>query len=936
MLSPAGKELNCNHGVLITDEIFDAYLKCKTKAHLTFGPDRGGESSHPISEWQQRFADNYQANCRNRLQFADSADCFVGNRRSEDLKCAKYRLIIQPYITAQDVGSNIHALERGSVPAQKRNSPYRPIRFVPFEKVSKHHRLMLAFDAVVLWKASGQMPTTGTIIHGFQHTALVLTLDTLIQEVESLIGKLRTLLTEGTAPEPVLIKHCRECIFEACCRKKLTEKDDLSLLEGLGSTDRAKLNAKGIFTVTQLAYTFRPRRRPKHQASRREKYHHALKALAIRDRKIHVVGTPELALIGTPVYLDVEGLPDRGFYYLIGLRIPDGASFLQYSLWADEPSDEQKIWRSLLDTLRGIDNPVLIHYGAYETTFLKRLAARYPAPPADTPYVDGLIKRAVNLLAITYAQIYFPTYSNGLKEVAGHLGFHWSHPSSSGLQSLIWRQQWEETADPSIKQTIITYNKEDCEALELATHAVERVAIFAQRRDQPGTNGDDVCVHSEDIQKASQWRKFTSSVPALEAINEAAHWDYQRDRVYVRNSDRRKLPNLSHAKSRRVMLHVNKTVVCSVPSRCPECRSKNLKAGPERSKIVYDLQLGRASVKRWIVKYLFHTYDCLGCGAQIHPPEQTWGRGKYGWSLIAFLIYEIVELCVPQRVTTRHANRLFGLTLPRSSVAEQKKMAAGLYEETRQILLRRIIEGTLVHADETPIVTQGKRAFVWVFCNFEEVVYIYSENREAETMQTALKDFKGVLVSDFYSAYDSMDCPQQKCLIHLMRDLNDDMLKNPYDDDLRQIVQQFADLLRPIIDTVDKRGLKKRFLKKHLADVKRFYKWLLAQKWQSDVATKCKQRFEKNRKKLFTFLSYDGVPWNNNNAEHAMKAFAALRDVIEGTATPSGIEEYLILLSVSETCRYKNVDFLEFLCSREKDIDAFLKGRGHARVTEGR
>jgi hypothetical protein len=169
-----------------------------------------------------------------------------------------------------------------------------------------------------------------------------------------------------------------------------------------------------------------------------------------------------------------------------------------------------------------------------------------------------------------------------------------------------------------------------------------------------------------------------------------------------------------------------------------------------------------------------------------------------------------------------------------------------------------------------------------------------------------------------------------------MRDLNDDMLKNPYDDDLRQIVQQFADLLRPIIDTVDKRGLKKRFLKKHLADVKRFYTWLLAQKWQSDVATKCRQRFEKNRKKLFTFLSYDGVPWNNNNAEHAMKAFAALREVIEGPATPSGIEEYLILLSVSETCRYKNVDFLEFLCSREKDIDAFLTGRGRPTVTEGR
>src|SRR5437868_2992248 len=49
-------------------------------------------------------------------------------------------------------------------------------------------------------------------------------------------------------------------------------------------------------------------------------------ALAIRERKIHIVGSPELKLQGTPVYLDVEGLPDRDFYYLIGLRIGIGES----------------------------------------------------------------------------------------------------------------------------------------------------------------------------------------------------------------------------------------------------------------------------------------------------------------------------------------------------------------------------------------------------------------------------------------------------------------------------------------------------------------------------------------------------------------------------------------------------------------------------------
>ncbi|MEA3072264.1 MAG: transposase [Alphaproteobacteria bacterium] len=37
--------------------------------------------------------------------------------------------------------------------------------------------------------------------------------------------------------------------------------------------------------------------------------------------------------------------------------------------------------------------------------------------------------------------------------------------------------------------------------------------------------------------------------------------------------------------------------------------------------------------------------------------------------------------------------------------------------------------------------------------------------------------------------------------------------------------------------------------------------------------TGTKKTIEKNEGQLFTFLNYDGVSWNNNNAEHAMRAF---------------------------------------------------------------
>src|SRR5258708_10038984 len=87
----------------------------------------------------------------------------------------------------------------------------------------------------------------------------------------------------------------------------------------MSEMERKKLHSKGIFTVTQLSYTFRPRRRPKRMRDKRENYHHSLKALAVREKKIHVVGRPEPKIDGVPVYLDVEGLPDRDFYYLLGV-----------------------------------------------------------------------------------------------------------------------------------------------------------------------------------------------------------------------------------------------------------------------------------------------------------------------------------------------------------------------------------------------------------------------------------------------------------------------------------------------------------------------------------------------------------------------------------------------------------------------------------------
>jgi hypothetical protein len=93
-------------------------------------------------------------------------------------------------------------------------------------------------------------------------------------------------------------------------------------------------------------------------------------------------------------------------------------------------------------------------------------------------------------------------------------------------------------------------------------------------------------------------------------------------------------------------------------------------------------------------------------------------------------------------------------------------------------------------------------------------VFVYRSSREGNFLHDLLTDFKGVFVSDFYSAYDSLPCAQQKCLIHLLRDFNKDLLTNPWDEELKAIASDFGSLLRKIVATIDRYGLKQRHLAK--------------------------------------------------------------------------------------------------------------------------
>ena len=118
------------------------------------------------------------------------------------------------------------------------------------------------------------------------------------------------------------------------------------------------------------------------------------------------------------IYLDMEGIPDEGYVYLIGLLVVENGSERHYSFWADSKDQEAYIFEQFLAEVIRHDNFVVFCYGSYERTFLKRMrqAANRKKP------VDRVLAALINTLSIIYPHLYFPTYSNSLKDIGGYLG----------------------------------------------------------------------------------------------------------------------------------------------------------------------------------------------------------------------------------------------------------------------------------------------------------------------------------------------------------------------------------------------------------------------------------------------------------------------------------------------------------------------------------
>jgi len=342
--------------------------------------------------------------------------------------------------------------------------------------------------------------------------------------------------------------------------------------------------------------------------------------------------------------------------------------------------------------------------------------------------------------------LYFPTYSNGLKEIANFLGYNWSNKDSSGLQSIVWRWKWDNNKDEKIKDDLIQYNKEDCIALS-------KVFMFLQDAYNKVTsnqkiNCDDKIILARNVETSNNYLKFKDMTYAnddVEIITKSAYFHYQRDKIFFRTNKNIKRKKKKTNRSLKDYTKYNKRIIINA-DKCPFCWGENLKAdiSDRYLKRCLDLKFFKFGIKRWITEYITFSYKCLDCRKKFIPKKfkklYLYSRNKsiipstrslrrnqigYGHNFLAWSIYQSVLNKITFRNIEKNLLDFFDLYIDNRYLWGLKLLASEYYKPTYNNIVKNLIKGSLIHSDETKVKLKTHSGYIWVFTNMENVLYLY-------------------------------------------------------------------------------------------------------------------------------------------------------------------------------------------------------------------
>ena len=203
----------------------------------------------------------------------------------------------------------------------------------------------------------------------------------------------------------------------------------------------------------------------------------------------------------------------------------------------------------------------------------------------------------------------------------------------------------------------------------------------------------------------------------------------------------------------------------------------------------------------------------------------------------------------------------------------------------------------------------GQGCWLWCFANDRNCYYMIEYCRGSPVLQKFFtEEFDGVLITDFWAAYDSVDAAdRQKCLPHLLRELEKVDQRNDSAE-----WQAFAKKLRRLLrDGIRLRKRSEFAPKRYQSRIDRLNRRVgqMAHEKHTDAdAKRLTKRLRRYGEYLFTFLDYLYVTADNNFGERQIHPAVILRKNSQSNRSDRGAATQAVLMSVYRTLRLRGLN----------------------------
>lgn len=345
---------------------------------------------------------------------------------------------------------------------------------------------------------------------------------------------------------------------------------------------------------------------------------------------------------------------------------------------------------------------------------------------------------------------------------------------------------------------------------------------------------------------------------------------------------------------------------------CPDCHH-SLSVSQE---VIEHTQEDIIPARVEVTLFKRHRYFCKHCQnmltAPYAPDEIPNSRiGPHALIHMAILKY---HHALPGNKIVELFSELAGLKISEGAIAQALGRLAEWLKVEVKVILEAIRKSPHIYIDETGWKINGKRHWLWAFVSERLTYYKIDPSRGAKVPKAILPtDYGGILITDFYAAYNKLPGRKQKCLVHLLREMKSLYEKN----ETREFLKYYKLLKRIIKDTLrldENRNAfsKTAFLKRVIRIKKRLLDWSI-RSYQDKHLKRLSDRFLRHWFDLVTFLEEPGISFNNNLCERQIRPNVIIRNRSFQNRSPKGAQAHEALMSLLQTLRLQHTSPVTFL-----------------------